>query len=55
MGDFSCVKVEHVIRIQSSRDQDDSLQYCLSQPIENRFAALEYLRQQWIALLSHAG
>jgi hypothetical protein len=50
--DFSVV--QRVVNIKSLREPDDDLEYWLSQPIENRFAALEYLRQQWMSMQAHA-
>jgi hypothetical protein len=41
-------KVERVVQIKKLHDPDDSLDYWLSKTIEERFAALEYLRQQWM-------
>jgi hypothetical protein len=39
------------VQIKKLHDPDDSLDYWLSKSIEERFAALEYLRQEW---MSHA-
>jgi hypothetical protein len=50
--DFSAV--ERVVNIKSLQDPADDLNYWLSQPIEKRFAALEFLRQQWISTQPHA-
>jgi hypothetical protein len=47
-------RVERVAKIKSLQDPDDSLAYWLSKPIEERFAALEFLRQQWISMQPHA-
>jgi hypothetical protein len=46
--DFSTV--QRVATIKSVREPDDDLSYWLSQPVEKRFAALEFLRQQWISM-----
>jgi hypothetical protein len=54
MSELQYPKVERVAKIKSLHDPDDSLEYWLSKPVEERFAALEYLRQHWISTLPHA-
>jgi hypothetical protein len=54
MSELQYSRVERVAKIKSLQDPDDSLAYWLSKPIEERFAALEFLRQQWISTQPHA-
>jgi hypothetical protein len=47
-------RVQRVAKIKSLHDPDDSAEYWLSKPVEDRFAALEFLRQQWISMQPNA-